>query len=109
MGTLTKIEEQAHIVVPVFFLLILYINNMPVDFNIKVLSPQEILPLAPKATFKNMLLIVSFTIFMLLFETGIGNWKWKYYSIFPIVSVSSLVFYLVFYSTGLKKIKMVNY
>jgi len=105
MGTLTKIEEQAHIVVPVFFLLILYINNMPVDFNIKVLSPQEILPLAPKATFKNMLLIVSFTIFMLLFETGIGNWKWKYYSIFPIVSVSSLVFYLVFYSTGLKKIK----
>lgn len=105
MGTLTKIEEQAHIVVPVFFLLILYINNMPVDFNIKVLSPQEILPLAPKATFKNMLLIVSFTIFMLLFETGIGNWKWKYYSIFPIVSVSSLVFYLVFYFTGLEKIK----
>jgi hypothetical protein len=104
MGTLTKIEEQAHIVVPVFFLLILYINNMPVDFNIKVLSPQEILPLAPKATFKNMLLIVSFTIFMLLFETGIGNWKWKYL-LFASVLVISWIFYAIFYFTGLEKIK----
>lgn len=107
MSILTKIKEESHIVVPVFFLLILYINNMPVDFNIKVklLNPQEIFPLAPKATFKNMLLIVSFTIFMFLFETGIGNWKWKYYSIFPIVLVSSWICYGIYLLGGKKYIK----
>jgi len=105
MGILTKIKEEAHFAVPVFFLLLLYINNMPVDFNIKVLSPQEILPWAPKATFKNVLMAISFTIFMVFFETGLGYWKYKY-GVFVLIFVLSWVFYAIYkWVTGSEHIK----
>ena len=114
MGILTKIKEQAHIAVPMFFLLLLYINNMPVDFNIKVLSPQEIFPWAPKATLKNMLMLISFTIFMVLLETNIGDWQFKYYSVFLMTVLVSWAFYaltvlLKAYDIDIKNGEIVNF
>lgn len=104
MGLLTNIEEQAHIVVPVFFILLLYINNMPIDFNLKFISLQEIYEHLPKSSFKNMLMILSFTIFLLLLETGMGDWKWRYLG-FVIILVLSLIFYSIYYLTGYKNVE----
>jgi hypothetical protein len=104
MGILTKIEEQSHIVVPVFFLLLLYINNMPIDFNIKVLNLQEIFPLAPKATYKNILMITSFSIFLLLFET-LTSVRWPKYIGFIIILLASIVPYLIYLLSGKENIK----
>ena len=99
MGILTNIEEQAHIVVPVFFILLLYINNMPIDFNITnplVQLIQHYVPLAPKASFKNILMIISFFIFMISFETE-GWLNMKYIISFGLVLISSLIFYGILY------------
>lgn len=101
---LTKTKEESHIVVPVFFMLLLYINNMPVDFNIKVLNPQEIFPLAPKATFKNLLLIVSFTLFISFFEFFTSARLSKYIG-FVIILVLSSIFYGIYLGGGKKYIK----
>ena len=104
MGLLTNIEEQAHIVIPVFFILLLYINNMPIDFNLKFISLQEIYEHLPKSSFKNMLMILSFTIFLLVLETGMDDWKLRYLG-FVIILVLSLIFYLIYYLTGYKNVE----
>ena len=104
MGIKTTIEEQSHILVPVFFLLLLYINNMPVDFNIAMLKIQEILPWAPKATFKNILMIISFSVFLLLFEFLSSKW-WPKYLGFVMIPLLSIILYLFYLLGGKKYIK----
>jgi len=105
MGLITKIEQQSHILIPVFILLTLYINNMPIDFNIKPLSINDYIQNAPKPRFKNILLIISFILILFFFEIEKPIYKPFLGAIIGILVLSGILYSVYYFMTGTEYIK----
>jgi len=103
MSIITKIEQQAHIIIPYFIILALVVNNMPVDFNFnkfdinttvfaKEFWDGDFAGYFPKPRFKNLILFIAFIIFFILFETNIDKPNWIKYcsSLLFIVGASGI-------------------
>jgi len=88
MGAYTRIEQQIHIIIPYFIILTLFVNNTPIDLNfapfdfntsdfLKNMAP-VLIGYFPKPRFKNIILIISFLVFLILFESKPFSDIWIY-------------------------------